>query len=247
VDVTKCVSCWWCYAACKECNGLPETIMPDPAEPPPLSPGVWTTLKPVMMETGWHSRKVACNHCTDAACVEVCPTGALSYNEMGFVQFEKEKCSGCGYCVEFCPFGIPQMDTNAVPGLAVMNKCTFCKDRVANGEKTACADACTTGAITFGKREELLEEGKERAASLKLSNTKASFYGENEAGGLHVMYVIDDKPEVYGLPDVPDVPASSAVRTVLGWLGVGLTAVAVLGFGFNYLVARMRMSRGEKE
>ena len=114
VDVTKCVSCWWCYAACKDYNKLPETIKPDPEEPPPLSPTVWTTLKPIKRGTEWFSRKQACNHCTDAACVEVCPTGALSYNKLGFVQYDKEKCSGCGYCAEFCPFGVPQL----VGGLA---------------------------------------------------------------------------------------------------------------------------------
>ncbi len=247
IDVSKCVSCWWCYAACKECNGLSETVRPDLAQPPSLSPSVWTTLKPVMMGAEWHTRKVACNHCTDAACVEVCPTGALSYNEMGFVEYDRNKCSGCGYCAEFCPYGVPQMERNVVTGLAVMNKCTFCKERVAEGEQPACADACTTGAIRFGKRAELLEEGKERAASLKLANPKVSLYGENELDGLHVMYVLDDMPEVYGLPADPEVPASAKVRNVFSWLGVGLTAVVLAGFGLNYLVARWRMNKGERE
>ncbi len=247
IDVTKCVSCWWCYAACKDYNGLPETIKPDPAQPPPLSPIVWTTLKPVLSNEEWHSRKHACNHCTDAACVEVCPTGALSYNELGFVQYDKDKCSGCGYCVEFCPFGVPQLESNTVTELAVMNKCTFCKDRVTNGEQTACAAACPTGAIKFGKRDELVEEGRERVASLSKTNSKALLYGDKELGGLHVMYVLDDSPEVYGLPDDPEVPASSVVRKVISWFGVGLTAAAVAGFGLNYLVARARIAKGEEE
>ena len=53
IDVTKCVNCWWCYAACKHYNGLPETIKPDPADPPPLSPDTWTSLYPVKKENGW--------------------------------------------------------------------------------------------------------------------------------------------------------------------------------------------------
>ena len=81
IDVTKCVSCWWCYAACKDYNQLPETVKPDLAQPPALSDKVWTTLHPVMKGGEWTSRKKACNHCTDAACVEVCPTGALSVVE----------------------------------------------------------------------------------------------------------------------------------------------------------------------
>ena len=246
IDVTKCVNCWWCYAACKEYNLLPETANPDLEQPPELSTDVWTTLHPVKKDGEWVSRKKACNHCTDAACVEVCPTGALSYNEMGFVQYEKEKCSGCGYCAEFCPFDVPQMETNKVTGVAIMNKCTFCHDRVTNGEQPACAAACTTGAIKYGERTELITEAEERIAFLHQSNIHASVYGVNELQGLHVMYILDDSPEIYGLPVDPVVPAANTVRDVLKWLGSGLAIVAVAGFGLNYLVARMRMRRGEK-
>jgi formate dehydrogenase iron-sulfur subunit len=238
VDVTKCVSCWWCYAACKNYNKLPETIKPDPEKPPPLSHDVWTTLKPIKRGTEWHSRKLACNHCTDAACVEVCPTGALSYNKMGFVQYDKEKCSGCGYCAEFCPFGVPQIESNGVNVAVFMDKCTFCKDRVVNGEQPACADACPTGAIKFGKRGELVKEGRERVAALDKANTNAVFYGDKELGGLHVMYVLDDVPEVYGLPTNPEVPPAALVRDVLKWVGVGAAVAVILGFGLNYIVAR---------
>jgi len=238
VDVTKCVSCWWCYAACKNYNKLPETIKPDPEQPPPLSSDVWTTLKPIKKGSEWHSRKLACNHCTDAACVEVCPTGALSYNKLGFVQYDKEKCSGCGYCAEFCPFGVPQLESNKVSGAAVMDKCTFCKDRVTNGEQPACAAACPTGAIKFGKRDELVKEGRERVATLDKANANAVFYGDKELGGLHVMYVLDDVPEVYSLPTDPEVPPAALVRDVLRWVGVGAAVAVIAGFGFNYIVSR---------
>jgi len=246
IDVTRCVNCWWCYAACKEYNNLPEGARPDPAQPPALSSNVWTTLHPVMNDGEWTSRKKACNHCTDAACVEVCPTGALSYNEMGFVQYDKEKCSGCGYCAEFCPFGVPQMETNTITGVAIMDKCTFCHDRVTNGEPPACAAACTAGAITYGQRADLIAEAKERVAGLQQNNTSASLYGVNELGGLHVMYVLDDSPAVYGLPAEPEVPPASMVRDVLRWVGSGLVIAAVAGFGLNYLIARLRMRRGEE-
>ena len=244
VDITKCVSCWWCYAACKNYNKLPETIKPDPEEPPLLSPTVWTTLKPVKRGAEWFSRKQACNHCTEAACVEVCPTGALSYNRLGFVQYDKEKCSGCGYCAEFCPYGIPQLQGNEITGAAVMDKCPFCQDRVAKGEQPACAAACPKGAIKFGKRAELVKEGRERVAVLRKANENAVFYGEKELGGLHVMYLLDDSPEVYGLPADPEVPAAATVRDVLGWVGVGAVVAAIVGFGLNYVVAReARMTR----
>lgn len=245
VDVTKCVGCWWCYAACKNDNGLPETTKPDPEQPPPLSPSVWTTLKPVKIGAKWHTRKQACNHCTDAACVEVCPTGALSHDSMGFVRYDKDRCSGCGYCAEFCPFDVPQMSSNKVTGAAVMNKCTFCEGLVAAGEQPACAAACPTGAIKFGKRAELVKEGNERVATLRKTNAKAAFYGDKELGGLHVMYVLDDMAEVYGLPAKPEVPAPAMVRDVLKWVGVGAAVAVVAGFGLNYMVAREARMTGE--
>jgi len=181
---------------------------------------------------------MACNHCSDAACVEVCPTGALSYNKLGFVQYDKDKCSGCGYCAEFCPFGVPQLEGNKVTGIAVANKCTFCIDRVTNGEQPACAEACPTGAIKFGKRSELLEEGQERVELLRKKNPGTMFYGDKQLGGLHVMYVLDDSPQVYGLPPDPELPAAATVRDVLKWVGVGAAAAAVLGFVLNYVIAR---------
>jgi len=247
IDVTKCVNCWWCYAACKKSNKLPETVKPDLEDPPELSPDIWTTLQPVKHGDRWVSRKKACNHCTEAACVEVCPTGALSYNHLGFVQYDKEKCSGCGYCAEYCPFGVPQMEkNNAITGVAIMNKCTFCQDRVTNGEQPACAAACTTGAITYGKRTDLITQAQERITELGRQNVDASAYGINELNGLHVMYILDSSPEVYGLPADPQVPAAGTVRDIFKWLGSGLAIAALAGFGLNYLVARLRL-RGEEK
>jgi formate dehydrogenase iron-sulfur subunit len=247
IDVSKCVNCWWCYAACKEYNNLPETAKPRLTDPPELSADVWTTLHPVLKENIWLSRKKACNHCTEAACVEVCPTGALSYNQMGYVQYDRDKCSGCGYCAEFCPFEIPQMEVNTVTGVAIMNKCTFCHDRVTAGEQPACAAACTTGAIKYGKRDELITEAETRVTELAKQNVTASVYGIDELHGLHVMYVLNDTPETYGLPADPQVPTTSTIRDIFQWLGSGLAIAVVAGFGLNYLVARWRMRREAKE
>ena len=96
IDVTKCVSCWWCYAACKEYNSLPETFRPDMTDPPALSPKVWTTLHTVKRGDAWFSRKTACNHCTDAACVQVCPTGVLTFGRFkwdGSIKYDRLEAS----------------------------------------------------------------------------------------------------------------------------------------------------------
>lgn len=246
IDVTRCTSCWLCYEACKKHNGLPETDRPDTADPPPLSPTVWTTLYPVARDSGWSSRKLACHHCTHAACVEVCPSGALSYNRLGFVQYDREKCSGCGYCAEFCPFGIPRMESNRITGVAVMDKCTFCDDLVTGGEPPACAAACPAGAIEFGRRSELIREGANRVTELQRTRPEAMMYGVGELDGLHVMYVLDESPAVYGLPDNPQVPAAATAREIFRLIGIGTIITVLAGFGLNLLVARRRTGKGEE-
>jgi formate dehydrogenase iron-sulfur subunit len=138
------------------------------------------------------------------------------------------------------------METNTVTGVAIMNKCTFCIDRVTNGEPTACAAACTTGAITFGQRADLITQAEARVADLRQNNIEASIYGIDQVQGLHVMYILDDTPEVYDLPADPQVPATSNLRDILKWIGSGLAVAAVAGFGLNYLVSRIRMRREEK-
>jgi len=244
VDLSKCVGCWWCYAACKQVNGFPETIKPDPDDPPDLAPDTWSTLYVTDNNGQRHYRKQACMHCTDAACVEICPTGALSHHELGFVQYDRELCSGCGYCAEVCPFDVPRFQQKGV--MAQMDKCTFCIQRVTQDEQPACAAACPHDAIHFGPRSEMIALGEQRVASLKETSPNASLYGAEELGGLHVMYVLDDLPDARGLPTGPEVPTAIDVRNAFKWLGIGGVGAAIAGFGLNYLVARIRMVRGEK-
>ena len=248
VDVSKCIGCWWCYAACKNYNNLTETIKPDPEQAPELSPETWTTLYTLKTNDDWSFRKQACMHCTDAACVKVCPSGALSYNDLGFVQYDKDKCIGCGYCAEFCPFEVPKLKDDKITGVGLMAKCTFCKDRVTNGQQPACAEACPTGAIKFGNRSELLEEGKQRVMELSRSNPESRLYGEHELDGLHVLYVLPDQPSVYGLPEEPQLPATATIQKdifrPLTWIVWGAVAA---GLALNVLVARAMQLRRKEE
>jgi len=183
-------------------------------------------------------------HCTDAACVKVCPTGALFHHELGFVAYDKDLCSGCGYCVDFCPFRVPRSDRNLITGMAKMDKCTFCTtpglDRIAEGWEPACVRACPTYALTYCERDQLVAEGNKRVNALKTSGyANARLYGDKELGGLHVIYILDDSPEVYKLPMAPQVPATAIawqdVIQPLGWAVGGLT---LIGLGLNYIIAR---------
>jgi formate dehydrogenase iron-sulfur subunit len=245
-DATKCTACRGCQVACKQWNdleGVKTTNRGTYENPPDLSWNTW--LKMEFREVGnngdlrWLFTRRSCMHCTEAACVEVCPTQALYHHELGFVAYDKDKCSGCGYCVEACPFDVPRSGSGAITGIRTMNKCTLCQDRVTNDLTPACVKTCPTGALQYGDREALLLEGKARVASL---GGDATLYGEEELGGLHVLYVLDDKPEVYGLPVDPKVPATSTVwQDVLQPIGWGVAGLAALGLGFNYVIAKRKI------
>jgi formate dehydrogenase iron-sulfur subunit len=240
VDVTKCIGCWWCYAACKNYNNNTETDRPTPEEPPELEGECWSTLFPLKKGDEWSYRKHACMHCTDASCEKVCPTGAISH-QGEIVIIDQEWCIGCGYCVQACPFGVPHRDEYT----GTARKCTFCIARVNDGLPTACADACPTGAIQYGKRTDLLTAARARVQTLKNSGTpKANLYGENEVGGLHVLYVLDDTPSAYGLPEEPKVATS---KMPFQWLGGLLTGGLVAALPFWLIFKRKKKVEAESE
>jgi formate dehydrogenase iron-sulfur subunit len=160
------------------------------------------------------------------------------------VAYNKDTCTGCGYCIDACPFDVPRSTRNILTGIAKMDKCTFCTtqglDRIAGGFEPACVKTCPPKALKFGDRAALVADGQKRVQALQASGrTKANLYGENELGGLHVLYVLEDSPEVYNLPAKPRVPgltiAWKDVIQPVGWAVGGLT---IIGLGLNYLVAR---------
>lgn len=252
-DASKCVGCRACQTACRRRNGMPpdtSTYGPLYDAPNDLTRETWTVIKVREVSLVGSGellfRKYQCMHCTKAACVAVCPTGALSYNELGFVDYNRDRCSGCGYCSQFCPFGIPRLGGNQLSGLEIMGKCDFCSERVISGRWTACAEACPTGALVFGDRDQLVVQGKKRLAAVKQFYPQATFYGENELGGLHVMYVLKSSPSIYDLPENPKYPENATVwQDIIKPLGYAAAGLVALGLVANVLVARINL-RGQK-
>ena len=245
-DAAKCVGCRACQMACKRWNKL--TGEATDAQklydtPSGLSAATWTLIKlNKRSPTDWHFFNYQCMHCTDAACVTVCPTGALFKHERGFTAYNRDLCNGCGYCTQFCPFGVPHLQTQSLlTGAAKTAKCTFCQDRLAAGiGGPFCAETCPVGALVWGKREELLATAKERVAALSGQGRRAvRLYGENEAGGLHRLSILFGEPGQYNLPLNPASPAVSRfwkqVFQPIGGLAFGGAMLAVVA---AFLLAR---------
>jgi formate dehydrogenase iron-sulfur subunit len=172
----------------------------------------------------WLMASDVCKHCTKAACLEVCPTGALFRTEYGTVVVQEDVCNGCGYCVVACPFGVlgQREDDGRVW------KCTLCYDRLKDDKEPACAQACPTNSIQYGDLSELRERAEHRLAHLQAAGQeKAQLYLADEqdgVGGGGAFFLLLDDPEVYGLP--PD-PVDTVRDTSEIWAGAGLAALAL--------------------
>ncbi len=131
---------------------------------------------------GWLMSSDVCKHCTHAACLDVCPTGALFRTEFGTVVVQADVCNGCGYCVPACPYGV--IDRREDDGRAW--KCTMCYDRQRGGLEPACAKACPTDSIQFGaaRRAAGARRGAGGAAARRRATTEARLYGESPDDGV---------------------------------------------------------------
>ena len=174
--------------------------------------------------TRWLMASDVCKHCTHAACLDVCPTGALVRTEFGTVIVQPDVCNGCAYCVSACPFGV--IDRREDDGRAW--KCTMCYDRLRGGLEPACAKACPTDSIQFGPLDELRETAQARLAELHAAGvSEARLYGadpDDGVGGSGAFFLLLDEPEVYGLPPDP-VVTTKDLPSMWRWAGLAAGAV----------------------
>ena len=214
-DTSVCIGCKACEVACKEWNELPDNPLGFTGESYDNSGALgadrWRHVafveqaQPDTEQMRWLMSSDVCKHCTHAACLDVCPTGALFRTEFGTVVVQEDVCNGCGYCVPACPFGV--IDRREGDGRAW--KCTLCYDRLKDGMEPACAKACPTDSIQFGELDELRARANGRVAELREEGVdEARLYGADPGdgvGGFGAFFLLLDEPEAYGLPPDPVV------------------------------------------
>ena len=233
-DTSICIGCKACEVACKEWNDVPDDGLDFLAmsydNTGALGADTWRHVafieKTADSRVRWLMSSDVCKHCTHAACLDVCPTGALFRTEFDTVVVQQDVCNGCGYCVPACPFGV--IDKREPDGRVW--KCTLCYDRLKADMTPACAQACPTESIQFGPLDELRERAAHRLGVLREAGVaEAGLYGHDEddgVGGFGAFFLLLDRPEVYGLPPDPVVTTRHLPRM---WRAAAGAALAVVG------------------
>jgi molybdopterin-containing oxidoreductase family iron-sulfur binding subunit len=182
IDLKKCIGCGACTLACKAENATGPGIFWNRVEDEEI--GTYPLVSRRYIPRG-------CMHCENPPCVDVCPTGASHKEDSGIVSIDQEKCVGCQSCIVACYYGARHFikenkgyfENNFTPsekmGLAkhrpgVVEKCTFCKDRLDQGKEPACVQACSCKARIFGD----LDDPKSEVSKLVSSGRAIQLYAE---------------------------------------------------------------------
>lgn len=236
-DLTKCIGCGACAAACKQVNGLPM----GKARELDASTRTFVDYR--------HNTFVRrmCMHCVEPTCASVCPVGALHKTDVGAVNYESDRCIGCRYCVMACPFDIPKYEWDK--RLPITQKCVLCYDkRLKSHRQPACTEVCPTGATLFGYRDDIIGEARRRIRQ-QPGRYVRHIYGLHEAGGTSVLYLSQVPFEELGFKVAVRDEAYpeltwAALSKVPHVLGVG----AAFLFGVSWVInRRVQMGVGEND
>ena len=252
-DLTACVGCRSCEKACNEANKLPRPSAPfddssvfnEKRRPDAKAYTVVNQYVDPKDKNRFIYRKMQCNHCNEPACATACPVHAYNKTPEGPVTYNEDLCFGCRYCMTACPFYVPAYDYDSALEPKIV-KCTMCYGRVKSGGIPACADACPMGALTFGKRDDLLKLAREKIA--KSPDRYIDYiYGEHEAGGTSWMYLSGVPFEHLGFPaNLPKRPLVEETKGFLSAVPLVFTVWPAL-FGMCYAALRHRDEEPEEK
>lgn len=196
-DLNRCVGCLSCMVACKAVNNVPigsywnKVLRIGPS----LKEGA-TSSHDVEM----YYLPVQCQHCADPECVKVCPTGASHKLEDGTVQIDKAKCIGCQFCAMSCPYNVRYLNEEE----RVVEKCTLCEQKIAQGELPQCVAQCGSRARFFGDLEQGVDGFEAPAPPQALSCDYAEMQQTRVTLKEYVEPYTED--EIHRLPDVGNGP-----------------------------------------
>ncbi len=250
VDLSRCVGCRSCEAACNREQKLPAPEKPfnDFSVFDEIHHGQkrrtdetrYTIVNRYDIPGREHPlfRKIQCNHCLEPACLTSCFVNAYTKTPEGAVIYDSSVCVGCRTCMVACPFYIPTFRYSSAFKPRIM-KCVFCHDtRLTKGLPPACVEACPQEALTFGRRTDLVAAGKQRIRE-NPGTYVDHLYGEHEAGGTSWMYLSPAPFEQVGIDTtVPKEPILNYVKDFLSIVPMVLTIWPALFAGFHLLATR---------
>ncbi len=141
VDIASCTGCHTCSIACKDRAGLSDEL--DFLRVEAHEGGLYP-------EPTLYYRVIHCFHCEEPACAQACPVEAISKEDNDLVVIDSEECTGCGECMEACPF-----DAMIMLPENVAAKCDGCADEVARGWDPTCVRACPMRALRYERIEDV--------------------------------------------------------------------------------------------
>jgi len=183
VDTEKCVGTGKCLTACRVENDVPEgyartwverfvhfkdgRVQVDLVPETGYAGSDIPAIDPDLVERAYFAPKL-CNQCEDAPCNQVCPVHAAFTSPEGIELVDPDRCIGCAYCVQACPYGVRFIN----PDTGNADKCTWCYHRIKRDEQPACVEACPVGARVFGRLDDPESEISKRIKAIPTSVLK---------------------------------------------------------------------------